>query len=151
MGAALWDTLEANKEGEGGGAGGGARGPAHQLKQPDQVSTLKVHCSVCTDFSGTLLKITYTIAWMNFSHHISISSPIPTVQFLIVCSVQKQKGKARGGSRIIKKWGLVHRDGTCLGRPILRRMGGGGSGNTIFELGPSSKWHSNVDESSKHA
>ena len=51
VGAALWETLEANKEGEGGGGGGEAREPAHQLERPDQVSTLKVHCSVCTDLS----------------------------------------------------------------------------------------------------
>ena len=50
VGAAQWEALKANKEGEGGEAGGGAR---HQLEQPDQVSTLKVHCSVSTDCTCT--------------------------------------------------------------------------------------------------
>ena len=53
VGAAQWEALKANKEGEGGEAGGEARDPLHQLKQPDQVSTLKVQCSVCTDCTCT--------------------------------------------------------------------------------------------------
>ena len=42
---------------------------------------------------------------------------------------------------------MVHFDGTCIERLISP---GGGSANTIFELGPQSKWHSKFDEPSKH-
>ena len=42
---------------------------------------------------------------------------------------------------------MVHFDGTCIERLISP---GGGSANTIFELGPQSKWHSKFDKPSKH-
>ena len=77
-GTAPWKALEVNEGGggAGGGAGGGERAPAHQLEQPNQVSSLKVHCMLpklyepCLWYSAWLYMNAHTLASFTDTHHL---------------------------------------------------------------------------------